>query len=106
MTMPAIPTARIGQTALSLPRIGLGTVPLAAGTAYKAGVPIGQAQASAVIHTAREAGMGWFDAAPYYGGGLSETYLCTALTLVPRSRYVLSTKVGRYLEANGGTALI
>lgn len=103
MTMPAIPTARIGQTALSIPRIGLGTAPLAAGTAYKAGVPVGQAQASAVIHSALEAGTCWFDTAPYYGGGLSETYLGTALTLVPRSRYVLSTKVGRYLEADGGT---
>jgi D-threo-aldose 1-dehydrogenase len=103
MTIPAIPTARIGQTALSIPRIGLGTAPLAAGTAYKAGVPVGQAQASAVIHTALGAGMCWFDTAPYYGGGLSETYLGTALTLVPRSRYVLSTKVGRYLQADGGT---
>ena len=56
-----------------------------------------------MIHTALEAGAGWFDTAPYYGGGLSETYLGTALALVPRSRYVLSTKVGRYLQADGGT---
>ena len=91
MTIPAIPTARTGQTTLSIPRIGLGTAPLA-GTAQKAGVPVGQAHASAVIQAALEAGMGWFDTAPYYGGGLSETYLGTALTLVPRSRYVLSTK--------------
>ena len=44
MTIPAIPTARIGQMALSIPHIGLGTAPLAAGTACKAGVPVGQAR--------------------------------------------------------------
>lgn len=103
VTTPALPTARVGQTTLSIPRIGLGTAPLAAGTAYKASVPVGQEQASAVIHTALSQGMRWFDTAPYYGGGLSETYLGSALAQVPRSNYILSTKVGRYLTANGGT---
>jgi D-threo-aldose 1-dehydrogenase len=103
MTTPVIPTARIGQTSLTIPRIGLGTAPLAAGTAYKARVPVGQDQASAVIHTALAQGIRWFDTAPYYGGGLSETYLGIALAQVPRSSYVLSTKVGRYLQADGRT---
>ncbi len=105
MTNPAVPTARIGRTSLLIPRIGLGTAPLAAGTAYKAGVPVGQERSSAVIHTALSQGMCWFDTAPYYGGGLSETYLGTALAQVPRSSYVLSTKVGRHLMADGGDPL-
>ena len=63
MTILAVPTARVGQTALTIPRIGLGTAPLAAGTAYKAGVPVGQERASAVIDTALSQGMCWFDTA-------------------------------------------
>ncbi|HET8844834.1 MAG TPA: aldo/keto reductase [Ktedonobacteraceae bacterium] len=104
MTAPVVPTARLGQTSLLIPRIGLGTAPLAAGTAYKAGAPVGQDQASAVIHTALSQGIWWFDTAAYYGGGLSETYLGNALAQIPRSSYMLSTKVGRLMTSDGGTS--
>ncbi len=104
MSNPVVPTTWIGKTSLRIPRIGLGTAPLSAGTAYKAGVPVGQDQASAVIHTALSQGIWWFDTAPYYGGGLSETYLGNALSQVSRSSYMLSTKVGRLMRPDGGTS--
>lgn len=43
-----------------------------------------------------------FDTAPHYGLGLSERRLGQALAHRPRREYVLSTKVGRVLEPNGG----
>jgi D-threo-aldose 1-dehydrogenase len=39
-----------------------------------------------------------FDTAPYYGYGLSETRLGTALSTLPRDSFTLSTKVGRLVE--------
>ncbi len=44
------------------------------------------------------AGINYIDVAPAYGGTLSETVLGKALRGVPRSRYFLSTKVGKYTK--------
>ena len=45
-------------------------------------------------------GIRYFDTAPHYGLGLSERRLGSALKSLPRSEYVLSTKVGRLLRPN------
>lgn len=54
-------------------------------------------QAHAAIRRAWSRGVRYFDTAPHYGLGLSERRLGRALSELPRSEFVLSTKVGRLL---------
>lgn len=73
--------------------IGLGCASL--GNLYCA---IGDMEARATVDAAWDAGMRYFDTAPYYGLGLSERRLGDALRDRPRSQFRLSTKVGRLLD--------
>jgi D-threo-aldose 1-dehydrogenase len=57
----------------------------------------GEAQARATVDAAWEMGLRWFDSAPLYGHGLSETRLGAALRTRPRQEAVVATKVGRLL---------
>jgi D-threo-aldose 1-dehydrogenase len=61
------------------------------------GEAIDDGQAEAAIQRAWSRGVRYFDTAPHYGLGLSERRLGRALRDLPRSEYVLSTKVGRLL---------
>ena len=81
-------------------RLGLGTAPLAG--LYE---PVDDDTARRVVDRALELGIRYFDTAPYYGSGLAERRLGTALRGVPRDRVVVSTKVGRLLRpgASGWT---
>jgi D-threo-aldose 1-dehydrogenase len=63
-------------------------------------VEISEAEARQAVDTAWEGGVRYFDTAPHYGLGLSERRLGAALADRPRDAYILSTKVGRRLEAN------
>ena len=47
------------------------------------------------VHAALDAGITFFDVAPYYGLTAAETLLGKALHGIDRDRYVLATKVGR-----------
>src|SRR5690348_7626842 len=94
--MTSLPTRHVGKTQLTVPMIGLGTAPM--GGMYR---PISQEQASAVVHYALDNGIRFIDTAPYYGCGQSERYLGAALAQVPRTSYVLSTKVGRLITPEG-----
>jgi D-threo-aldose 1-dehydrogenase len=78
---------------LRLGKLGLGTAPLAG--LYEA---VDDDTAYAVVDRAWELGVRTFDTAPYYGSGLAERRLGTALGDRPRSEYVVSTKVGRLLR--------
>jgi D-threo-aldose 1-dehydrogenase len=51
----------------------------------------------AAVDVAWDGGVRYFDTAPHYGLGLSESRLGAALRDRPRSDYVVSTKVGRLL---------
>ena len=80
-------------------RAALSNAPLALG-----GAPLGNlfrtvtdADAGAVVAAALDGGIDYFDTAPHYGHGLSETRFGRALASVPRERFLLSTKVGRLL---------
>jgi len=53
------------------------------------------AQAEATLATAFEAGIGYFDTAPWYGNTKSEHRIGHYLRARPRDRYTLGTKVGR-----------
>jgi D-threo-aldose 1-dehydrogenase len=56
----------------------------------------------AAVGAAWDAGIRYFDTAPHYGLGLSETRLGAALQAYPRDEFVVSTKVGRMLVPNPG----
>lgn len=83
----------------SLSPLGLGCAQL--GNLYH---EITDETASATVRRAWDEGVRYFDTAPHYGLGLSETRLGAALREYPREDYVLSTKVGRILEPNPGGA--
>ena len=48
------------------------------------------------VHVAVEGGINFIDVSPYYGHLKAETVLGKALREIPRDKYYLSTKVGRY----------
>lgn len=85
---------RLGNGGISFTELGFGAAPL--GNLFKA---ISEAEAQAILDAAWAAGVRYFDTAPLYGLGLSETRLNHFLRGKPRDDYVLSTKVGRILEA-------
>ncbi|MBM1220875.1 aldo/keto reductase [Ponticoccus sp. SC2-23] len=85
---------RHGTGGLSFTELGFGTAPL--GNLYRA---ISDDEADAILARAWDAGIRYFDTAPLYGLGLSETRLNRFLRDKPRDDYVLSTKVGRILRA-------
>ncbi len=85
---------RIGDTGVTVTEVGFGGAHL--GELFE-GVPDDQAQAT--LAAAWEGGMRLYDTAPYYGHGLSEHRVGDFLRRRERSRYVLSTKVGRVLKA-------
>lgn len=84
---------RHGNGGLSFTELGFGTAPL--GNLYRA---ISDDEAHAILEAAWEAGVRYFDTAPLYGLGLSETRLNRFLRGKPRDQYILSTKVGRLLD--------
>lgn len=84
---------RIGKTDIRVSDIGLGTVSF--GGLY---TPTTQDMATEAVRAALDSGVNYFDTAPLYGYGASEMRLARALEGVPRSRYVISTKVGRVLD--------
>lgn len=85
---------RLNNGGLTFTELGFGTAPL--GNLYRA---IPDLEAEAILDRAWEAGLRYFDTAPLYGLGLSETRLNRFLRGKPREEYVLSTKIGRLLKA-------
>ena len=59
-----------------------------------------EAESIQAVETAIEGGINFIDVSPYYGHYKAETVLGKALLRIPRDKYFLSTKVGRY-GANG-----
>ena len=55
-----------------------------------------EADALEAVFIAVELGMNFIDVSPYYGHYKAETVLGKALKEIPRGKYYLSTKVGRY----------
>lgn len=84
---------RIGNGGLTFTELGFGTAPL--GNLYRA---ISDDDAHAILQAAWDGGVRYYDTAPLYGLGLSETRLNRFLRDKPRDEYVLSSKVGRLLS--------
>ena len=57
-----------------------------------------EARSIDAVFTAVEKGINFIDVSPYYGHYKAETVLGKALKQIPRNKYYLSTKVGRYGE--------
>ncbi|HUX71971.1 MAG TPA: aldo/keto reductase [Cellulomonadaceae bacterium] len=93
--MSALPTRQVGTTGLRLSEIGFGASTL--GNLHRA---MTDDDARAAVEHAWQRGIRYFDTAPHYGLGLSERRLGRALAEHPRHEFVVSTKVGRLLEAN------
>lgn len=85
---------RVGRTDLELPILGFGTCPI--GGVYAA---IGEPEARATFEAAWDAGIRFYDTAPWYGLGQSEHRTGRALYDRDRDNYALTTKVGRVLRA-------
>lgn len=80
---------RVGQTDLHIDVLGVGCAPLGGNF-----VDLDYGQAAELLRVARDADIGFFDTAPWYGFGRSERVVGDMLR---RSDYVLSDKVGRLL---------
>jgi aryl-alcohol dehydrogenase-like predicted oxidoreductase len=84
-------TRPLGRTGLSVPVLSFGASSL--GQEFRA-VSVEEALKS--VHVALEGGLNLLDTSPFYGRGMSEVMLGIALKKVPRDRYTLCTKLGRY----------
>jgi D-threo-aldose 1-dehydrogenase len=84
----------IGRTGVAVTELGFG------------GASIGELNAildeDGAVNTVRaawDAGIRYFDTAPWYGRGLSELRIGSGLRGKPRDEFVVSTKIGRWLRA-------
>jgi L-galactose dehydrogenase len=57
---------------------------------------VDESEATRTVHTAVDLGINFIDVSPYYGITKAETVLGKALKEIPRDKYYLATKVGRY----------
>jgi aryl-alcohol dehydrogenase-like predicted oxidoreductase len=84
-------TRLLGKTGLRLPVLSFGASSL--GQEFR---PVSLDEAIRSVHVALECGLNFIDTSPFYGRGMSEVLLGVALRGVPRDRYILCTKLGRY----------
>lgn len=85
---------RLGATELEVSTLGVGGTGF--GNMYQA---MTEDEAARVVHQAVAAGLNYFDTAPLYGQGLSETRLGGAFQALSRRDFLVSTKVGWTLQA-------
>jgi D-threo-aldose 1-dehydrogenase len=81
---------QVGSTGLMIDTLGLGGAPLGGNF-----VDLDDSEAAELVQAAKDAGIGYFDTAPWYGFGRSERAMGDTLR---GNDYVLSDKVGRLLK--------
>ena len=81
----------LGKTGMMISTISFGASSL--GAVFH---PLKEEEGMRAVHTALDEGINFIDVSPYYGHLKAEHVLGKALRGVERSRYYLSTKVGRY----------
>src|SRR3978361_423661 len=84
----------LGKSGVLLPQLGFGGAPL--GELF---VRVSDDQAEATMSAAWNAGIRYYDTAPWYGRGQSEHRVGAALRRRPKQDFVVSTKVGRILKS-------
>jgi L-galactose dehydrogenase len=81
----------LGRTGLKLPCLSYG-----ASSAGHMSRMIDLLEGAPQVRVALDLGINFFDTSPYYGRCMGEYHLGRALQGVPRDRYLLGTKLGRY----------
>jgi D-threo-aldose 1-dehydrogenase len=92
--MDPIARRTLGTTGVEVTQLGLGGASL--GELFNR-VP--EADAFQTVRAAWDAGVRYFDTAPWYGRGLSELRMGAGLRGEDRDTYALSSKIGRWLHA-------
>lgn len=82
---------KLGNTGLEISSLSFGASSL--GSVFH---ETKEAESIKAVETAIEGGINFIDVSPYYGHYKAETVLGKALKIIPRDKYYLSTKVGRY----------
>ncbi|MGH9593050.1 MAG: aldo/keto reductase [Bryobacteraceae bacterium] len=85
----------LGKTGLRVSALSLGGSQMGGGFG-----PVQQSEADRTVRTAFDLGINFVDTSPYYGLTEAEKVLGRALHGIPRDRYYLATKVGRYDTAH------
>ena len=88
----------LGNTGLKISEIGYGASSL--GGVFHS---FDEGRGVDSVFAAIDAGINFIDVSPYYGHYKAETVLGKALKQIPRDKYYLSTKVGRYGEDGKNT---
>ena len=88
----------LGNTGLKISEIGYGASSL--GGVFHS---FDEGRGIDSVFAAIDAGINFIDVSPYYGHYKAETVLGKALNQIPRDKYYLSTKVGRYGEDGKNT---
>jgi aryl-alcohol dehydrogenase-like predicted oxidoreductase len=86
----------LGKTGLKVSALGFGASPLGGGVFG----PVEESEAIRSVHAGLDAGINVIDVSPFYGYTRAETVLGKALKGIPRDRYYLATKVGRYGDSD------
>src|SRR5436309_11618857 len=81
----------LGRTGLKLSVVSYGAASI--GNEYG---NLDEAQGIRSLHVALDGGVNFIDTSPYYGRTLSEKVLGKAFKEIPRDRFILGTKCGRY----------
>jgi D-threo-aldose 1-dehydrogenase len=87
-------TRTIGQTGVAVTQLGFGGASIGELNAV-----LDERDAVDAVRAAWDAGIRYFDTAPWYGRGLSELRTGSGLRGQPRDAYVLSSKIGRWLRS-------
>ena len=81
----------LGKTGWKVSVLGFGAAPLG-----KTHGDFSEKDGVRAVHTAIDLGINFIDVGPYYGLTMAESVVGKALTEIPREKYYLATKVGRY----------
>ncbi len=87
-------TREIGRSGVPVTQLGFGGASIGELNAV-----LDEEDAVGAVREAWDAGIRYFDTAPWYGRGLSELRTGSGLRGKPRDEFVLSTKIGRWLRA-------
>ena len=81
----------LGKTGWDVSVLSLGASPL--GSVFR---DLDAREGIRTVHFAIDQGINFIDVSPYYGLTKAETVLGKALKEIPRDKFILATKVGRY----------
>lgn len=87
----------VARTNLEVTVLGFGTATLGSSR-----IQVSREESETMIRAAWDAGIRYFDTAPFYGVGAAEHRVGDAMRDRPRNQWILSTKVGRLLRTRRG----